>query len=501
MWADAQDNPDWYSAMHKASETGLLSQEELDDARKTLSADHYAQEYECSFDAAIIGAYYAHQLRTAEAEGRVAHVPHDPAAETYVSFDLGRGRNMALWFAQWVGREIRVIDYLEGDEEAANEGLPWYARKLREKPYVYGALILPHDARAGSIVAGKGFEETMRGYNFDTRIVPRMNPRERIDIVLRFLPKCVFDERKTAKGREALYAYHEDYDERLSISRGPKHDWCLAAGTQILTANGWSPIESINVHNEVLTPHGPRRIIRAGIVRETSEWVTIKGIRCTPEHRFFTSRGLVEAADLSPRERFWTRGSWGLSILAFLCAKLCLGFKVAIISATQGACAIPAVPCSYTGWFMKLCMVTFRQGMKSIISTTIHTITAPITSPLSRGLGIAASTNQSLDISALAGFAVKNSGVTRSSAQGAAQSAGGQITQDSSGSAEPAYNLTVSVDECYFVRGSDGLAYLVSNSSHPADSFGHMAQAYDEPESVVPQENISFFGGEASWMG
>ena len=44
--------------MYRASETGILSEEDLAVARRESSEAEYAQEYECSFTAAVVGAYY-----------------------------------------------------------------------------------------------------------------------------------------------------------------------------------------------------------------------------------------------------------------------------------------------------------------------------------------------------------------------------------------------------------------------------------------------------------
>jgi phage terminase large subunit len=171
------------------------------------------------------GSYYGPLLAKAKAEGRIGRVPHDPGLEVHVSFDLGVGKNMALFFWQWVGREIRAIDYLEGNDEAAVEGLSWYARKLREKPYTYAPLILPHDARSKEIGTGNSREETLIGLGFKTKIVPKMNPEDRIELVKRFVPMMYVDAERCGEGLKLLRDYREDWDEKNRVSRGPKHDY------------------------------------------------------------------------------------------------------------------------------------------------------------------------------------------------------------------------------------------------------------------------------------
>ena len=109
LWRRALADKDWFSLMLKASETGLIAEAELALARRELSEEQYAQEFECSFDAAIIGAYYGKLMAQAERDRRIAGVPYDPAALVWTSWDLGIRDASAIWFAQMVGRESRII--------------------------------------------------------------------------------------------------------------------------------------------------------------------------------------------------------------------------------------------------------------------------------------------------------------------------------------------------------------------------------------------------------
>jgi phage terminase large subunit len=171
------------------------------------------------------GAYFADIMAALLERGRIGEVPHDPSLEVHVSFDLGNGPNMVLWFSQWVGREILLIDHIQGDEEARNEGWPWYVRKMREKKYLYAPLILPHDARPAQRVTGKGDEQTLRDFGFDTVIVPRMDKGEAVKLSQRVLPICRFDSERCKQGIKALKHYQPNYDEKMRIDRGPQHDW------------------------------------------------------------------------------------------------------------------------------------------------------------------------------------------------------------------------------------------------------------------------------------
>jgi phage terminase large subunit len=126
LWRRAQSEAGWFSLMLKASETGLIPASELELARRDLTEEQYAQEFECSFDAAVVGSYYGKLMMRAEMEKRIAGVPYDPAALVWTSWDLGIRDATAIWFAQVVGREIRVIDYYE----ASGVDLGHYVREI-----------------------------------------------------------------------------------------------------------------------------------------------------------------------------------------------------------------------------------------------------------------------------------------------------------------------------------------------------------------------------------
>ena len=157
LWRRSQKEEGWFSMMLKASQTGLIPDSELELARRDLTEEQYAQEFECSFDAAVIGAYYGKLMTRAEAEHRVAGVPHDPAALVWTSWDLGIRDATAIWFAQVIGREIRIIDYYE----ASGVDLGHYVREINARPYVYAGHIVPHDAQAKELGTGKSRLEVM----------------------------------------------------------------------------------------------------------------------------------------------------------------------------------------------------------------------------------------------------------------------------------------------------------------------------------------------------
>ena len=223
IYEQAQSDPEWFTFLLRASSTGILEAEELTALRKTMTPEQYDQELECSFTAAIIGAYFGKEMAEAEREGRICSVPHDPAVSVQTWWDLGIDDSTAIWFVQYVGREIHVIDYIESNGEA----LPYYAKELDKRPYRYDAHILPHDAAARELGTGKTRVETLQGLGIrNPVIVPAQDVADGINAARMLIPRCWFDEKKCKRGIEALRQYRREYDDKLkSFKSRPLHDW------------------------------------------------------------------------------------------------------------------------------------------------------------------------------------------------------------------------------------------------------------------------------------
>src|SRR5262249_25656262 len=196
---------------------------ELELARKDLSEEQYAQEFECSFDAAVVGSYYGKQLLRAEQDARMGNVPCEPSATVWTAWDLGIRDATAIWFAQVVGREIRIIDYYE----ASGVDLGHYVRELNARPYVYAGHIVPHDAQARELGTGKSRLDVLASLGLKPlTLAPLHGLEDGINAVRVFLPRCWFDAGKCARGIDALKLYRAEFDERLQVlSPQPVHDW------------------------------------------------------------------------------------------------------------------------------------------------------------------------------------------------------------------------------------------------------------------------------------
>jgi phage terminase large subunit len=213
----------WFFAEYKASQTGILSAEELKAARAVMTQDEYDQEYECSFEASVKGAIYAREIAQARIDGRVCRVPYEPALLVDTWWDLGIGDATAIWFVQTLHTgETRVIDYYEN----SGLGLQHYAGVLSQKGYAYGQHIGPHDIAVKELGTGRTRVDTAHDLGLHFVVAPRTDLEDGINATRLLLPKCWFDAEKTAKGLEALGHYRWDYNTRIHEYKPvPVHDW------------------------------------------------------------------------------------------------------------------------------------------------------------------------------------------------------------------------------------------------------------------------------------
>lgn len=220
-------DPTWRATLYRASETGIIPAAELEAARTAMTPAQYAQEFECSFEAAVVGAYYGALMAAAEKEKRITSVPWEPRAKVWTAWDLG-AVNFAMWFAQQVGNEIRLIDFIgEGGKP-----LSWYAGEILERKqrgWAFAEHLLPHDAEAPEMGSGKTRVEMLRELGISVRVLPQGGAGavdDRINAAQMLLPRCWFDATKCAHGVEALRQYRTEWDDKLKVFKGhPLNNW------------------------------------------------------------------------------------------------------------------------------------------------------------------------------------------------------------------------------------------------------------------------------------
>jgi len=201
--------------------------QELEDERREdlqLRSDQYDHIWEGGYAVVTEGAYYAQQLAQARKDKRIGNVAADPLMQYRAYWDIGTRDATAIWVAQFVGREIRVLDYYEAVGQPLGTHLGW----LRDNGYGKALCVLPHDGSNQNHITADRFEDHVREAGFSVEVVKNQGKGaalKRIEAARRLFPAIWFNEPKTQAGIEALGAYHERKDEARNIGLGPEHDW------------------------------------------------------------------------------------------------------------------------------------------------------------------------------------------------------------------------------------------------------------------------------------
>jgi phage terminase large subunit len=199
-----------------------LEAERIED--QTKRPEQYDHIWEGDYAKVTDGAYYAAQLSAARKEGRVGKVAPDPLMQYRAYWDIGTRDATAIWVAQFVGREIRVLDYYEASGQPLATHLNW----LRERGYGRALCVLPHDGANQNHITADKFEDHIRQAGFAVEVVSNQGKgaaMKRIEAARRLFGSIWFNEPTTTPGLDALGAYHERKDETRNIGLGPEHDW------------------------------------------------------------------------------------------------------------------------------------------------------------------------------------------------------------------------------------------------------------------------------------
>lgn len=194
-----------------------------------LYPDRYDHTWEGGYAKAFEGAYFARLLQAARVEGRIGKVAPDPLLPIRTFHDLGGSGATAdaytIWAVQWVGQEIRVLNYYEAVGQVLGAHVNW----MRSQKYDDALVYLPHDGVNENNITGKKYEDHWRDAGF--RVEPPIKNQGRgaammrVEAVRRIGPKLWFNEDTTEPGRDALGYYHERKDETRNVGLGPEHDW------------------------------------------------------------------------------------------------------------------------------------------------------------------------------------------------------------------------------------------------------------------------------------
>ena len=222
LYQHAQSDPTWLAYTAKASETGIIDQEELDAAKAQMGDAKYKQEFECDWIANIEGAVYGEIIKSLEEKKQITRIAYDPALEVHTAWDLGVDDSTAIVFYQLLGNQILIIDYYENNRE----GLPHYVQVVKDKDYVYGEHFAPHDIEVTEFSTGKTRREVAYQLGIRFKILPKINLEDGIHSLKMVLPKCWFDGDNTKPLIDALRHHHRKYNEKMKMfSNKPQKDW------------------------------------------------------------------------------------------------------------------------------------------------------------------------------------------------------------------------------------------------------------------------------------
>jgi len=219
----AKANPAWFAQVCTIEDTGVVTLEQIDALRlEGRPEELIQQEYYCSFNGSILGAYYAKEMADIGRSGRIKTLEYDASYLVNTAWDIGIGDSTAVWFYQVCNNQVRIIDYFE----QSGWGLPKWAEYLKGKPYSYGAHYAPHDMEAREFGTGQSRIDQAKKLGITFKVCPKLRVEDGISAVRNLLPRCIFSVDRCKEGIDALKQYRAEWDEEKHIlSAKPLHDW------------------------------------------------------------------------------------------------------------------------------------------------------------------------------------------------------------------------------------------------------------------------------------
>lgn len=230
MYDMAKNNPKWFSEISDVHKTGALAPDQLAESLQEYQALYgedlgkaqFEQEYFCSFNAAIMGAFYAKEMANVRAEGRIRATLAIPGRPVHTAWDIGVRDDTSIWWFQVQGDRLIILDCLTqsgGDVE-------YFAEQCHAKSWTRGIDFVPHDAKVKEWGTGRTRLETMRQYGLNPHLVPLAKKLDGINAVRQTLPLTIFDPCCEDTGVAALEQYRRDWDdERKTFKAVEVHDW------------------------------------------------------------------------------------------------------------------------------------------------------------------------------------------------------------------------------------------------------------------------------------
>lgn len=251
MFDMAKDNPRWFAEISTIHDTGALTPEQLEESLteyvalygEDLGRAQFEQEYLCSFNAAILGAFYAREMVAVRNEGRISPIEPVKGQPVHRAWDIGVRDDTSIWWFQVVGKHVHILDCYT----ASGVGVDHYAEIVHAKPYLPGIDFVPHDAKVKEWGTGRTRVETMQGLRLNPQVVSLATKLDGIQAARSTLARCVFHPRTEDKGIAALEQYRREWDdEKKTFKANEVHDWTshLADAFRYL-AMAWRTIPAV----------------------------------------------------------------------------------------------------------------------------------------------------------------------------------------------------------------------------------------------------------------
>lgn len=217
----AKESSDWFVSVKTVLDTGVISMDEINNERKTMSEDLIQQEYFVSYAAGVEGSYYCRYLDKARLNGQIGIVPWEPSFKCWSAWDLGVHDKTVILVWQQVGAIIRVIDYIEG----CDKGLDYYSKLIKDKPYTWGGHFAPHDIKVRELSTGLSRLELARRLGINFTVLPNIPIEDGIELARVSFSKLYIDEQHCKPLIAALESYRREWDDKRKVYKdNPLHD-------------------------------------------------------------------------------------------------------------------------------------------------------------------------------------------------------------------------------------------------------------------------------------
>ncbi len=313
-----------------------------------LLGDKIKQEFPSTVSESFLTSsdayYFAEAINEAYTSGRCLYSSlYDGLLPVFVAMDIGVNDLTVMVFFQVAHGEVRVIDYYEDK----NKGVDFYAKfLLQDKKFLYHTIFLPHDSVKRdpldtSNTYERDFQRLFSGTNTKFHVLKKMDKQLSISHAKNMISRCVFNASKVKPFLDHITKYRKKWSEQLGkYMEEPLHDiHCFIGETKVLIKDGEKRIDEIKIGDYVITPNGYKKVNRI-YKYKTDNLINIKTsefeIKCTSNHKIFTSKGLTNADSIMYNSYILTKKDENIwKKIGFIGKMKKLGFKDFFISMSQ----------------------------------------------------------------------------------------------------------------------------------------------------------------------